>query len=272
MDKPRKRLDVLLVERGLFSGRERAKEQIRAGAVLVNGRAEVKPSALVDIEADLICEGGCLYVSRGGLKMEKAVRVAQLDLTGLTALDIGASTGGFTDCMLQNGAARVYAVDVGHGQLHPSLCADSRVVNLEGTDARSQALTSVIPPETVEFVTADVSFISVKAVLPAVRPFLAPAARLVVLIKPQFEAGRQAVGKRGVVRDPRAHRRVLDEMLRFFAEEGLRLDGLTYSPVAGGEGNIEYLAVLTAPPAGGSPLCPDTKAIVDEAFSALSSR
>ncbi len=272
MDRPHKRLDALLVERGLCSGRERAKEQIRSGNVFVNGRPETKPSALIDPAAELCCEGGCPYVGRGGLKLEKAMREAQLDWTGLTALDIGASTGGFTDCMLKNGAAVVYAVDVGHGQLHPSLCADPRVVNLEGTDARSLAAVSTIPPNAVGLVTADVSFISVKAVLPAVRPFLTPNARLVVLIKPQFEAGRQAVGKRGVVRDPRVHRRVLDDMLRFFAEEGFRLDRLTFSPITGGEGNIEYLAVLTAPPAGGSPICLDTKAVVDEAFAALSAR
>ncbi len=196
MNSPRKRLDALLVERGLASGRERAKEQIRAGHVRVDGRPETKPSTLVNAGAVLICEGGCPYVGRGGLKLEKAVREAPLALAGLTALDIGASTGGFTDCMLQNGAVRVYAVDVGHGQLHASLCEDPRVICLEGTDARSRELAAAVPAGTVQLVTADVSFISEKAVLPAVLPYLAPSARLVVLIKPQFEAGRQAVGRR----------------------------------------------------------------------------
>lgn len=272
MDSPRKRLDSLLVERGLVSGRERAKEQIRAGHVLVNGRPVAKPSALVDTAADILCEGGCPYVGRGGLKLEKAVREVPLVLTGMTAMDVGASTGGFTDCMLQNGAARVYAVDVGHGQLHPSLRGDPRVVCLEGTDARSKELAAAVPGGTVQLVTADVSFISEKTVLPTIRPYLAPSARLVVLIKPQFEAGRQAVGKNGVVKDPRIHRRVLDDMLLFFAGEGLRLDWLSHSPVTGGEGNIEYLAVLTAPPFDGVPLCPNTQRIVEEAFAAFSSR
>lgn len=272
MNSPRKRLDALLVERGLASGRERAKEQIRAGHVRVDGRPETKPSTLVNAGAVLICEGGCPYVGRGGLKLEKAVREAPLALAGLTALDIGASTGGFTDCMLQNGAVRVYAVDVGHGQLHASLREDPRVICLEGTDARSRELAAAVPARTVQLVTADVSFISEKAVLPAVLPYLAPSARLVVLIKPQFEAGRQAVGKNGVVKDPRIHRRVLDDMLAFFAGEGLRLDWLSFSPVTGGEGNIEYLAVLTAPPCDGLPLCPDTQGLVKDAFAAFSPR
>ena len=149
MNSPRKRLDALLVERGLASGRERAKEQIRAGHVRVDGRPETKPSTLVNAGAVLICEGGCPYVGRGGLKLEKAVREAPLALAGLTALDIGASTGGFTDCMLQNGAVRVYTVDVGHGQLHASLCEDPRVICLEGTDARSRELAAAVPAGTV---------------------------------------------------------------------------------------------------------------------------
>lgn len=272
MDGRSKRLDAFLVEKGFASGRERAKEQIRAGKVLVNGRTVTKPSALVEDHADIRCEGGCPYVGRGGLKLEKAVREASLKLDGVTALDIGASTGGFTDCMLRFGAARVYAVDVGHGQLHPTLRMDPRVVSLEGVDVRSEALASAIPPGTASFAAADVSFISEKAVLPFLLPYLAPSARLVVLIKPQFEAGRQAVGKNGVVRDPRIHRRVLDEMLRFFAEEGLHLDWLSHSPVTGGEGNIEYLAVLTVPPVSGTPLFPDTRAIVERAFSSFSRR
>ena len=272
MDGRTKRLDALLVEKGLASGRERAKEQIRAGQVFVDGRAVVKPSAQVDGDADIRCEGGCPYVGRGGLKLEKAVREVPLQLEGRTALDIGASTGGFTDCMLRFGAAKVYAVDVGHGQLHPSLRTDPRVVSLEGVDVRSERMAAAVPQGTATFAAADVSFISEKAVLPYLLPYLAPSARLVVLIKPQFEAGRPAVGKNGVVRDRRVHRRVLDEMLRFFAGEGLRLDWLSHSPVTGGEGNIEYLAALTAPPASGTPLFPDTEAVVERAFSSFSHR
>ena len=236
MDGRTKRLDALLVEKGLASGRERAKEQIRAGQVFVDGRAVVKPSAQVDGDADIRCEGGCPYVGRGGLKLEKAVREVPLQLEGRTALDIGASTGGFTDCMLRFGAAKVYAVDVGHGQLHPSLRTDPRVVSLEGVDVRSERMAAAVPQGTATFAAADVSGISEKAVL------------------------------------PRGHRRVLDGMLRYFAGEGLRLDWLSHSPVTGGEGNIEYLAALTAPPVSGTPLFPDTEAVVERAFSSFSRR
>lgn len=269
----KKRLDVLLTERGLQESRQRAQAVIMSGEVFVNGQRVDKPGTAVAEDAQIEVRGGTLaYVSRGGLKLEKAMAAFPIDLNGAVCADIGASTGGFTDCMLQNGAVRVYAVDVGHGQLHASLREDPRVICLEGTDARSRELAAAVPAGTVQLVTADVSFISEKAVLPAVLPYLAPSARLVVLIKPQFEAGRQAVGKNGVVKDPRIHRRVLDDMLAFFAGEGLRLDWLSFSPVTGGEGNIEYLAVLTAPPCDGPPLCPDTQGLVKDAFAAFSPR
>lgn len=244
-DSTRIRLDAALVKRGLESSRERAKQRILAGEVLVNGRQQRRPSFLTGEEDRIECKGeGLVYVGRGGCKLEKAVS-GRFDLDGATALDVGASTGGFTDCLLQNGAARVFAVDVGHGQLHPSLAADPRVVNLEGTDIRDQAaLLRAMALRSVDFCAVDVSFISLAAVLPAVLPFLRQGADLVCLIKPQFEAGRAAVGKRGIVKDPRVHRRVLAEFTAFTADLGLTLRELTYSPITGGDGNIEFLAVL----------------------------
>lgn len=212
-----KRLDALLVERGFVSGRERAKELIQSGRVQADGRTVTKPSAQVSSGAEIACDtSGIKYVGRGGLKLEKALDMGGVSLEGLTALDMGASTGGFTDCMLRRGAARVYAVDVGHGQLHPSLAADPRVVNLEGTDGRDlDRLSESIPKNSVHFASIDVSFISIKAILPGLLSFLREDARLGVLIKPQFEAGRSAVGKNGVVKDPRAHRQVLRELCGF---------------------------------------------------------
>ena len=249
-----KRLDTLLVGRGLVSGRERAKELIQSGRVWVDGRTVTKPAAQISPEAAVVCRTeGVPYVGRGGLKLEKALDMGGISLTGLTALDMGASTGGFTDCMLRRGAVRVYAVDVGHGQLHPSLASDPRVVNLEGTDGRNgERLSEAIPKNSVHFASVDVSFISIKAVLPSLLPFLTRDARLGILIKPQFEAGRAAVGKNGVVKDPKAHRQVLRELSDFFLEQGLEPVCLTYSPITGGNasgaaktgGNIEYLAVL----------------------------
>ena len=187
------RLDAALVRRGLEASRERAKQRILAGDVLVNGRVRNRPSFPVRDTDELMCKGeGLAYVGRGGCKLEKAV-AGRFDLNGVTALDVGASTGGFTDCLLRSGAARVYAVDVGHGQLHPSLAADPRVVNLEGTDIRDrQALLRAVPAASVSFCAVDVSFISLTAVLPSVLPFLKKGAGLVCLVKPQFEAGRTA--------------------------------------------------------------------------------
>ena len=239
------RLDAALVRRGLEASRERAKQRILAGDVLVNGRVRNRPSFPVRDTDELMCKGeGLAYVGRGGCKLEKAV-AGRFDLNGVTALDVGASTGGFTDCLLRSGAARVYAVDVGHGQLHPSLAADPRVVNLEGTDIRDrQALLRAVPAASVSFCAVDVSFISLTAVLPSVLPFLKKGAGLVCLVKPQFEAGRAAVGKRGVVRDAGTHRRVLAGLCGLFDDCGLSLRSLDYSPITGGDGNIEFLAVL----------------------------
>ena len=262
------RLDTYLVRMGYAGGREKAKELLAAGYVTVNGKPVDKASRRVDDTDEVVCTAPKpRYVGRGGLKLEKAVTAAGLSLTGLIAMDVGSSTGGFTDCMLQQGAARVYAVDVGHDQLHESLRADPRVTVLEGTDVRSPALAAAVPAASVAFCTVDVSFVSLAHILPSVMPFLTADATLVCLLKPQFEAGKAAVGKRGVVKDKRAHRQVLDRLLLLFSQLLLSVDLLTYSPITGGEGNIEYLAVLRR--SAGTAVVPNTAQIVEEAFAAL---
>ena len=239
----KKRLDLLVLERGLAESREKAKTLIMAGQVYVDHQKADKPGDLYPEDAQIEARGKALpFVSRGGLKLEKARREFQLSLEGLTCMDVGASTGGFTDCMLQNGARKVYAVDVGYGQLAWSLRSDPRVVNLERTNARY--LTREQVPEAIDFFSVDVSFISLSLILPAVRPLLAEQGRAVCLIKPQFEAGREKVGKKGVVRDPAVHREVIEKTLLMAQKEGYSVLGLTYSPVKGPEGNIEYLVHL----------------------------
>lgn len=262
------RLDAVLVQQGYASGREKAKELIKAGTVTVGGKPAVKPSQTVWPEDAVVCTAEPpRYVGRGGEKLEKAITAGGADPTGAIALDVGASTGGFTDCLLQHGARSVYAVDVGHGQLHPRLRADDRVVCLEGTDSRDPALREIIKPGSVSFVTVDVSFISLHAVLPSVMPFLAPDSTVVCLIKPQFEAGRAALGKNGLCRDPRDHRRVLQTVLTLFASLHLRTDWLSFSPVTGGEGNIEYLAVLRT--AADAAVTVPVEPVITEAFAQL---
>lgn len=240
------RLDAAVVARGLAPSREQAKRRILAGEALVNGRAVCKAAFLVHPDDSLCLTGESpRFVGRGGCKLEKALQAGRYDLTGARAMDIGASTGGFTDCILQHGAAEVYAIDVGHGQLHPKLRADGRVHNLEGTDIRDTGnLDRVLARSSISFCSIDVSFVSLKKVFPYVLPFLTPDAAVVCLIKPQFEAGRQAIGKKGVVRAPEAHRGVLDDFCGYFHSAGFAVRGLEYSPIAGGEGNIEYLALL----------------------------
>ena len=247
----KKRLDILVTERGLAESREKAKALIMAGDVYVDQQKADKPGDLYPEEAPIEVRGkGLKYVSRGGLKLEKAMAEFPITLTGLVCMDVGASTGGFTDCMLQNGAKKVYAVDVGYGQLAWSLRTDPRVVNLERTNARYLSAEQV--PEPIDFFSVDVSFISLSLILPAVRPLLAENARAVCLIKPQFEAGREKVGKKGVVRDPAVHQEVIEKVLGFALENGYSVLGLTYSPVKGPEGNIEYLAYLER---SDSPVC-----------------
>ncbi len=239
----KKRLDILVVERGLAESREKAKALIMAGQIYADNQKADKPGDLFPEEALLEARGkGLRYVSRGGLKLEKALAEFQLDLSGAVCMDIGASTGGFTDCMLQNGAAKVYAVDVGYGQLAWGLRNDHRVVNLERTNARYLSRAEI--PEEIHFFSVDVSFISLTLILPAIRPLLAVDGRAVCLIKPQFEAGRDKVGKKGVVRDKGVHREVIEKILDFALQNGFSVLGLTYSPVKGPEGNIEYLIYL----------------------------
>lgn len=260
------RLDAYLVAAGFASGREKAKELLATGQVMVNGKAVTKASYRVGPADCVTCDAPApKYVGRGGLKLEKAIQAADLTLTGLTAMDVGASTGGFTDCMLQSGAVHVYAVDVGHDQLHPSLREDDRVTVLEGTDVRSEALAQAVPAGSVDFCSVDVSFVPLSRVLPSILPYLAETATLVCLIKPQFEAGKSAIGKHGVVKDPKEHRRVLAEQMTLFSELGLAPVWLSHSPITGGEGNIEYLAVLRRGASG----FVDVTAVVQTAFEEL---
>ncbi len=239
----RQRLDVALVERGLAETRQKAQATIMSGIVYVNDQKVDKAGFAVTPEAKIEVRGSTLrYVSRGGLKLEKAMREFGLTLSDCVCADIGASTGGFTDCMLQNGAARVYAVDVGYGQLDWKLRSDERVVCMERTNARY--LTHEQIPDELDFASIDVSFISLKLILPAVNGLLKDGGHVACLVKPQFEAGREKVGKKGVVRDPAVHREVLEHFLGHAADSGFGVLDLTYSPIRGPEGNIEYLGYL----------------------------
>lgn len=255
----KERLDVLLHSRGIFPSRERARSAIMAGIVFVRGQMVDKPGTRVDPEAPVVVRGaGLPYVSRGGLKLERALRRFGIDLTGRVVLDVGASTGGFTDCALRHGAARVYAVDVGYGQLDWNLRRDPRVVVLERTNIRQ--LTPEVLGAAPDFFTVDVSFISLKLVLPRVDGLTAAGAAGVVLIKPQFEAGREQVGRKGVVRDPQVHSQVLFAVLQASCALGWGLKGLTPSPVRGPEGNIEFLAYLQK----GVPHAVDPEALIPQ--------
>lgn len=237
------RLDQLLVDLGLAQSRERAKITIMEGSVFVDNQRVDKPGTAVDPERKIEVRGEVLpYVSRGGLKLEKALKVFPIDPAGKTCIDCGASTGGFTDVLLQNGAAKVYAVDVGYGQLAWKLRTDERVVNMERTNLRY--ITAEQIPEPLDLGVCDVAFISIRLILPAVRELLRDDADMVCLIKPQFEAGRDKVGKNGVVRDPKVHLEVLQSFMEYFPDAGFTLMGLDFSPIRGPEGNIEYLAWL----------------------------
>lgn len=239
----KKRIDILLFESGLAPSREKARALIMAGQVYVNNQKCDKPGEQVAEDANLEVRGDTLpYVSRGGLKLEKAMQCFPIQLEGAICMDVGASTGGFTDCMLQNGATRVYSIDVGYGQLAWKLRTDGRVVNLERTNARY--LTREQIPDEIDFFSVDVSFISLKLILPAILPLLKENGQGVCLIKPQFEAGREKVGKKGVVRDKAVHQEVVEAVCGFAAENGFSVLGLTFSPVKGPEGNIEYLVHL----------------------------
>ena len=237
------RLDLYLVENGFTESREKAKALIMSGIVYVNDQKELKAGR--DIKKDDIIEvrGSTLkYVSRGGLKLEKAMQEFPIDLTDCTCMDIGASTGGFTDCMLMNGAKKVYSIDVGYGQLAWKLRSDERVVNMERTNFRYVTHEQI--PEEIDFASVDVSFISLKIILPVMYELLKTDGEAVCLIKPQFEAGREKVGKKGVVRDVNVHKEVIENIVSFAASQKFRVSGLSYSPVKGPEGNIEYLIYL----------------------------
>jgi 23S rRNA (cytidine1920-2'-O)/16S rRNA (cytidine1409-2'-O)-methyltransferase len=241
----KERIDVLLVHRGFFDSREKAKRAIMAGLVFSNTERLEKPGTKIDYDAPLAVKGSPLkYVSRGGLKLEKAIEAFQLDFQDKSVLDIGASTGGFTDCALQHGAKIVYALDVGYGQLDWKLRSDERVVVMERTNFRyvkGEDLSAGLP----QMATIDVSFISLGLILPVLYPLLLPNSDVVALVKPQFEAGREQVGKKGVVRDPNVHKEVLKKTVSMALALGYHVKGLSFSPITGGEGNIEFLLILS---------------------------
>lgn len=243
----KERLDVLLVQQGYAPSREKAKAIIMAGSVFVNGQREDKAGASFDSgKIRIEVKGSALkYVSRGGLKLEKAMKEFGIVLGGKVCMDIGASTGGFTDCMLQNGAAKVYSVDVGHGQLDWKLRNDERVVCMEKTNFRYMLPADI--DDRLDFASVDVSFISLAKILIPARNLLKDKGRMVCLIKPQFEAGKDKVGKKGVVREPETHREVIGKVVDFAGSVGFSVQGLSFSPIKGPEGNIEYLLYLQKP-------------------------
>ncbi len=239
----KKRIDLLLTEKNFFESRAKSQAMIMAGKILVNGQKIDKAGTLVDVESKIEIIGEEMpFVSRGGLKLQKALQVFPINLRGKICVDIGASTGGFTDCMLQNGAKKIYAIDVGYGQLAWKLRNDERVVNFERTNIRN--VTRADFADELNFASIDVAFISLEKVLPVAKEILSDDGEIVALIKPQFEAGRDKVGKKGVVRDRKVHEDVLQRILNFSQEINLKVCGLDFSPIKGPEGNIEYLTFL----------------------------
>ena len=264
--KIKKRLDVLLVEQGYADTRTKAQAIIMSGQVYVDGQKADKPGVSYDETVQLEVRGAvCPYVSRGGLKLEKALRDFRVDPTGYVCSDSGASTGGFTDCLLQQGASKVFAIDVGYGQLDWKIRSDPRVVVMERTNIRY--VTPEQLGEPLDLSVVDVSFISLKIVLPVIKTFLKPTGQVLCLIKPQFEAGKEKVGKKGVVRDPAVHKEVLDGFVELAASLGMTILGLTFSPVKGPEGHIEFLGHLTLEEKPG--IQPDTAALVAQAHETL---
>ncbi len=263
----KERLDVLLVNKGLAESREKAKAIIMSGIVYVDGVKEDKAGASFDDKSQIEIRGNTLkYVSRGGLKLEKAVDSFGVELSGKITMDVGASTGGFTDCMLQNGAVRVYSVDVGHGQLAWKLRNDERVVCMEKTNIRYVTPDDI--DDKIDFASIDVSFISLMKVIPPVKELLKPDGEIVCLIKPQFEAGREKVGKKGVVRDKQVHVEVCKMIVDFVRTIGFKTLALSYSPIKGPEGNIEYLLYMTKDTTKENKEF-DIEAIVEESHSCL---
>lgn len=244
MASKKERLDILLVEKGICESREKAKTNIMAGLIFVDGQRVDKAGEKVKVDADIVFKGEKLkYVSRGGLKLEKAMNTFGINLADKVCMDIGASTGGFTDCMLQNDASKVFAVDVGYGQFAWKLRTDERVVCMEKTNIR------YVTPQDIgvalDFASIDVSFISLRTIMPAVKELLGPKGEVVALIKPQFEAGRDKVGKKGVVREKSVHLEVINTIINFLLENDFNVLGLSYSPIKGPEGNREYLVYFT---------------------------
>lgn len=265
--KIKKRLDVLVTERGYADSRAKAQAIIMSGLVYVDGQKADKPGISYEESVDIeVRSGSCPYVSRGGLKLEKALRDFGVDPTGYVCSDSGASTGGFTDCLLQQGAKKVFAIDVGYGQLDWKIRSDPRVVVMERTNIRY--VTGEQLGEPLDLSVIDVSFISLKIVLPAIKALLKPeSGQVLCLIKPQFEAGREKVGKKGVVREAATHKEVLDDFVALADGLGFTILGLTFSPVKGPEGNIEFLAHLTLSNQTG--IRPDTAAVVSQAHETL---
>ncbi len=264
--KIKKRLDVLITERCFAENRTKAQAIIMSGLVYVQGQKADKPGVSYEENVEIeVRTGGCPYVSRGGLKLEKALRDFGVDPTGYVCSDSGASTGGFTDCLLQQGASKVFAIDVGYGQLDWKIRSDPRVVVMERTNVRY--VTPEQLGEPLDLSVVDVSFISLRIVLPVIKTFLKPTGQILCLIKPQFEAGKEKVGKKGVVRDPITHKEVLDDFVALAGELGLTILGLTFSPVKGPEGNIEFLGHLTLDDREG--ISPDTAKVVQEAHDKL---
>lgn len=244
MSDKKERLDILLVEKGIFSSRERAKTSIMAGKIFVDGQRIDKAGEKVSVNSEIIFKGQEIpYVSRGGLKLEKAMKEFNITLNDKVCMDIGASTGGFTDCMLQNNAKKVFSVDVGYGQFAWKLRTDERVVCMERTNIR------YVKPEDIgvklDFASIDVSFISLKKIMPATKELLDDKGEVVALIKPQFEAGREKVGKKGVVRDINVHKEVVMDIVTFLIKEDFNILGVSFSPIKGPEGNIEYLVYFS---------------------------
>ena len=261
----KRRLDVAMTELGLAESRQKAQALIMAGEVYVNGQKQLKAGAGLgeDDTVEVRTKHPLRYVSRGGLKLEKAMSLWPIDLQDKICADIGASTGGFTDCMLQNGAKLVYAVDVGYNQLDWKLRTHPQVICMERTNARY--LTAEHIPEPLDFFSVDVSFISLSLILPALRPLMGEGGESVCLVKPQFEAGKDKVGKKGVVRDPAVHLEVLEHFLEHAASAGFTVKDITFSPIKGPEGNIEYLGYLQA--GTGPAYAGDLKALVEQSHS-----
>lgn len=240
----KERIDILLVEKNLVKSRERAKRIVMEGIVFVDGQRVDKPGEKVAIDKEILIKGDPIpYVSRGGLKLEKAIKSFDIDLKGKIAIDVGASTGGFTDCMLKNGVKRVYAIDVGYGQIDWNLRHDDRVILMERTNIRYVTKDDI--GELADFASIDVSFISLKLVLPIVKELIKDEGKIICLVKPQFEAGKEKVGKKGIIKDKKIHEEVLNSIYEFCKEIDLQIENMTYSPVKGTTGNIEYLFYLT---------------------------